>query len=199
MSFLKRIASKYSELISTAWSEFFGAFLSHLGFIFGSLSPADWFVSALVVFQSSLQRLIQDLQQVPFEIAAEIALEASDRIPNKKLAQRVMRLDSAVKMVFRIGAEKFKEAALWNSPPMIQFGLTLRSMVRDSLFKKLLKRFGGLIANVFFKSWTTAWAFIQIATRLWGIVFFSDLLGAPCGLHRQQCRETRRLVLSATN
>jgi len=91
---------------------------------------------------------------------------------NKKLRSKVMTCNSAMQMVFRLGAEKFIEAASWQAPPMIKFGLQVRSTIGDSLAKRLIKRFGGLIGAAVTKSWSLIWFGIERAIRLFGMFFF---------------------------
>lgn len=167
MSFLGKITSRYVQLLSEVLTVPFTELVDNLGFILSSPIP-----NLFVVVGDSFLRSLQSFGQIPFQIASEIALEASDRLSNKKLRQRVMPLDNALKMVFRMGAEKFKDSVTWNAPPIIAFALNVKSLVGDSLLKRLIKRFGGLIGGLFTRSWSLIWFMIERAIRLAGAFFF---------------------------
>jgi len=159
-----KIGAAFGSLVNDNWE--------NIGFIFGSLNPADWLVRLIVINLNAIQKTALELSEVPFTIAAEIALEASDALPSKKLHQRVMPLDSAFKMVFRIGAERFRDSVQFDFEPIIGNALSLRSAFRDSLQKKLLKRLFGTVYGLVNKSWSTIWKVTQLAVKLWGAFFF---------------------------
>ena len=165
---LKKFLARYAQLSGEVWGEFLAVFnpIQILTLPFtgpgGGVALLNQFFNALDA-QAAL----------PTKILAELMLDALEEVRRSRIgSQRVMTVDSALQMIWRIEVEQFADVLTANAPRVIAFSLQVRSLVQDSLLKKLVKRIGGIPAGVLMRSWSTIWFLIERALRWFGVLFY---------------------------
>lgn len=164
---LQKFLRRYAELTGEVWSSFFSIFTPWHLVRLGLKGPAGGLILLHQFFETMDKQMA-----IASTLVAEILLESLEAIRKTRGTQQVMTFESALEMMFRVGAEQFVEAINANSPRVIGFGLKLRGLVSDSFQKKFLKLVGGNVAGIFLRSWTTTWFLLERATRLLGALFF---------------------------